>query len=52
MTFGRIAHVAGGKWGSGMVDFCLVFSQVGFCTSYIIFIGDNVSDAVGASRTM
>lgn len=42
MSFGAIGEIAIGKIGSSLVDVCLVLSQVGFATAYLIFIGSNV----------
>ena len=48
ISFSVIGELAMGKIGSRLVDVCLVFSQIGFSTAYLIFIGSNVFAVVGS----
>ena len=41
-TFRDIGDLAFGSWGKYAVDVSLVLSQLGFCTAYVAFIGDNM----------
>ena len=54
ISFGMIGEMALGQLGSQLVDVCLVFSQMGFATAYLIFIGSNVyavANGVGTPAT-
>jgi proton-coupled amino acid transporter len=41
-TFGDIGFGAAGRAGHSIVEGCVVLSQLGFCTAYIIFITQNM----------
>lgn len=40
--YGEVGRVAVGRWGKRLVDTALVFTQFGFCTAYLIFLGDTI----------
>ena len=42
-TFRDIGELAFGSWGKYAVDVSLVLSQLGFCTAYVAFMGDNMA---------
>lgn len=42
-TFRDIGDLAFGGWGKYAVDVSLVMSQLGFCTAYVAFIGENMN---------
>lgn len=42
-TIGDIGRVSLGKFGHYAVELCVVLSQMGFCTMYLIFISQNMS---------
>ena len=42
-TFRDIGELAFGAWGKYAVDVSLVASQLGFCTAYVAFIGENMA---------
>lgn len=41
-TFGEIAEKIMGKWGLYITNACVIFTQAGFSTAYLIFIGQNL----------
>ena len=45
-TFRDIGELAFGSWGKFAVDLSLIASQLGFCTAYVAFIGDNMNAVV------
>mmetsp|Transcript_14035 Transcript_14035/g.34039 ORF Transcript_14035/g.34039 Transcript_14035/m.34039 type:complete len:445 (+) Transcript_14035:2-1336(+) len=47
-TFGDIGYGAAGKAGHAVVEGCVVLSQLGFCTAYVIFITQNLARYVEA----
>lgn len=42
MTYGDIGKLSFGKWGVGLVNFCIALTQFGFCVGYSIFIGNTI----------
>ena len=46
LSFGAIGKLVFGMKGRVIVDVCLIFTQVGFCCVYVIFIGDNCNGLV------
>ncbi|XP_005097320.1 uncharacterized protein LOC101845918 [Aplysia californica] len=42
MTYGDVGKIAYGSWGVFMVNFCLIFTQFGFCVNYFIFVGNTI----------
>ena len=42
MTLGDIGQIVIGKWGTRIVNISLVLTQLGFCTAYLIFIGNTI----------
>ena len=45
-SFGAIGKALFGLKGRIIVDVSLIFTQVGFCCVYVIFIGDNLQGYV------
>ena len=50
ITYGVLGKVLLGERGKSFVDFCLVFSQVGFSIAYLVFICQNFNDMFGWSN--
>lgn len=48
--YGCVGRVVSGERGERMVNTCLVISQIGFSTAYIIFIAANVNNIWGIHR--
>ena len=46
ITYSDIGRAAYGSIGAKIVDFSIVFAQMGFSTAYLIFIGSNVEAAL------
>ena len=42
MTYGDIGQLCFGKFGVGLVNFCIALTQFGFCVGYCIFIGNTI----------
>ena len=42
MTYGDIGKLSFGKFGVGIVNFCIALTQFGFCVAYCIFIGNTI----------
>ena len=43
VSYGDVAWSAFGQPGRTAVDFCIVVSQIGFCSAYLIFIIENLN---------
>jgi len=48
--YGDIGRIISGERGERFVNICLVISQMGFATAYIIFIAANINDIYGINR--
>jgi len=48
--YGDVGRVLGGDRGEKCVNVCLVISQLGFATAYIIFIAANINNIFGIDR--
>lgn len=48
--YGDIGRIIAGAKGERFVNICLVISQVGFATAYIIFIAANINNITGVDR--
>lgn len=48
--YGDIGRIISGQRGENFVNLCLVISQVGFATAYIIFIAANLYNIAGIHR--
>ena len=48
--YGDVGRVLSGARGERFVNICLVISQVGFATAYIIFIAANINNIAGIDR--
>jgi len=48
--YGDVGRVVSGDRGERFVNICLVISQVGFATAYIIFIAANINNIAGIDR--
>ena len=46
VSYGLVGEKAFGPWGRTAVNTALVLSQLGFCCSYLIFIGSNLQDVI------
>ena len=42
MTYGDVGKIALGPLGLFVVNFCLIFTQFGFCINYFIFVGNTI----------
>ena len=42
MTYSAVAHLAYGPWGSRLINVFLVYTQMGFCIGYAVFIGNTL----------
>eukprot|EP00730_Choanoeca_flexa_P019083 TRINITY_DN9306_c0_g1_i4.p1 TRINITY_DN9306_c0_g1~~TRINITY_DN9306_c0_g1_i4.p1 ORF type:complete len:307 (+),score=35.92 TRINITY_DN9306_c0_g1_i4:210-1130(+) len=47
MDYGELAHRAYGSKGWWTVQLAIIFSQVGFCCAYLIFIKENLATLLG-----
>lgn len=52
ITLGHIAKYAFGRKGQWVVTICLLFSQFGFCTAYIVFVGNTLAELINYSFGM
>lgn len=48
--YGCVGRVVSGDTGEKLVNVCLVISQIGFSTAYIIFIAANLNNILGVNR--
>jgi proton-coupled amino acid transporter len=48
--YGDVGRIIAGRRGENFVNICLVISQVGFATAYIIFIAANLNNIYGIHR--
>lgn len=48
--YGDVGKIIGGRTGENFVNLCLVISQLGFATAYIIFIAANLNNITGVHR--
>ncbi len=48
--YGDVGRIVSGRKGENLVNICLVISQVGFATAYIIFIAANLNNIYGINR--
>jgi len=47
---GDVGRVVAGYWGESLVNGCLVLSQVGFGTAYLIFVAENLHNIAKIER--
>jgi len=48
--YGDVGRVVAGNWGESLVNGCLVLSQVGFGTAYLIFVAENLHNIAKIER--
>lgn len=48
--YGDVGRVIAGSFGEKLVNTCLVITQIGFATAYIIFIAANINNIAGINR--
>ena len=48
MTYSDVAHLAYGPWGSRLINVFLVYTQMGFCIGYAVFIGNTLHNMISS----
>ena len=48
-SYGELASAALGPFGRFIVDVCVGISQISFCVSYLIFVGESASQIIQTS---